>query len=291
MGLLLLFASLYAVYVAYFRYQQENPQISIEILGEAPIKGINPSATSAIGDPPRIKVPEEPAIGRTLYVSARTGASGHGTFQQPLRNFQKVVCELQPGDRLLVMAGVYSGPFIIGKDCANGTPEAPIELFFADDAVFGGDEGSTASNNAVITIQRSHWHLAGVEIQPVRSLDGLVIGPGVDNVSVEGAHIYSGLGNGIKVGAGSKNITISRSHLHQLGTLEGRSNTWVHGKGAGILVESGTDGVVLRNNRIHNVLGEAIKIITNETTVAATNKVTAPLLENNMLSEDQEKWY
>ena len=57
---------------------------------------------------------------RTFYVSVESPEGGDGSEKHPWKNLQFGLDQLEPGDRLVVIPGIYEGPFSIGKRLSGG---------------------------------------------------------------------------------------------------------------------------------------------------------------------------
>ncbi|HEX7138315.1 MAG TPA: hypothetical protein VF219_10725, partial [Vicinamibacterales bacterium] len=66
------------------------------------------------------KVTYEPSLveaKRLRYVAADAAPGGDGSAEHPWRDLQDALCQLVPGDRLLLTPAVYEGSFRIGPNC------------------------------------------------------------------------------------------------------------------------------------------------------------------------------
>jgi hypothetical protein len=168
----------------------------------------------------RLNLPERPALGRTLYVDAKGPPSGDGSSaERPLTDLQAVLCALEPGDRLVIWDGEFRGPFSIGDDCSDGTAEAPIEVYAAADAVlYGGPH----SNEPVLTVARAYWQLHDLMVVPLESVGaGVVLRAPAKEIDLDSPHIRSGRGNGIEIHPGVEGVMVRAAHIHHMGIQEG----------------------------------------------------------------------
>ena len=291
-GVVLLGIGITALVIAAFQFNASRSKAGIVPLDIRPIQGINPQADGP-GDAPRITVPGTPAPGQTHYVWARAKPHGDGSWKRPFNDLQESLCALQPGDRLLVMGTRYEGPFEIGKDCSDGTEAMPIEVYFADDALVHNPVVREATELPVLTIDRHWWVIAGIEIQPLWYLSGILVGPNARHIRIESAHIKSGLGRGIDISPGASDILIQDSHLHQLGTLEGRSGEWPKGQGAGVRIAPGTSRISVLGTQIHNVLGKPALVISPEeyASLPGLQPASDIVIEASGFQENQRKWW
>jgi hypothetical protein len=176
--------------------------------------------------------PKFPAAKRTRFVSIEASAPGDGSLEHPWKDLQQALCALEPGDRLVVASGIYTGPFRVAGACRSGTADAPIQVF-ARHAFLKSGGGD------VLTLERAHWQFWEVQIALLDSnAAGLVVrGPDAHDVAIDQTHIYEGNGPAVVVAAGSSKITLSNCHIHQ---------------SMGVRIESGASSVTLINNHIHH---------------------------------------
>src|SRR5262245_27759285 len=73
--------------------------------------------------------PKFPAAKRTRFVSNEAPGPGDGSLEHPWKDLQQALCALEPGDRLVVASGIYTGSFRVAGACKSGTADAPIQLF------------------------------------------------------------------------------------------------------------------------------------------------------------------
>ncbi|MGH9443468.1 MAG: right-handed parallel beta-helix repeat-containing protein [Thermoanaerobaculia bacterium] len=178
---------------------------------------------------------------RTFYVSVESPAGGDGSEKRPWKDLQFALTRLQPGDRLVVIPGIYEGPFTIGKDCRDGTKEAPIQVY-ADDAFLKSSSGAD-----VLTVERPFWQFWEVQIALLHSRgSGFVTkGPAAHDIAVDQSHIYEGEGPAVRFEAGSSRITLSSCHIHQ---------------GRGVEIDTGTRDITIVADHIHHNSGTSLTI-------------------------------
>ncbi|HEX4439518.1 MAG TPA: right-handed parallel beta-helix repeat-containing protein [Thermoanaerobaculia bacterium] len=178
--------------------------------------------------------PKFPDAKRTRFASAEAKDAGDGTLEHPWRDLQHALCALEPGDRLVVASGIYTGAFRAGGGaCRDGSADAPIQVFARH--AFLKSDGS----GAVLTVEKAHWQLWEVQIALLDSaVPGLVIrGTGAHDVAIDQTHIYEGNGPALVMAAGAARVTVSNCHIHQ---------------SKGIRIEDGASEVTLVNNHIHH---------------------------------------
>jgi hypothetical protein len=251
----------------------------------------------------RLNLPTEPAIGRTVYVDANGKRNADGSKESPLRDLQAALCDLRPGDRLIIWDGEFEGPFTIGDDCADGTEAAPIELYAAADSVL---HGGPKSDEPVLTVARAHWNLRDLMVVPLESLGGgIVLEAPAHDVVLFSPHIRSGRGNGIEIHPGVTDVLIEEAHLHHLGIQEGghrghgrpaggeRTDAKTTTPGAGIRIDPGTRGIRVVKAEIRNIFGFPVQVVPPEQ-YAETSLAPAADLEVDealFVRQVQEKWW
>jgi hypothetical protein len=184
--------------------------------------------------------PKFPEGRRTRFVSIEATEAGDGSLEHPWNDLQKALCALEPGDRLVVASGIYTGSFRVAGACRDGTAEAPIQVF-ARHAFLKSGGGD------VLTLERAHWQFWELQIALLDSkVAGLTTrGPGAHDIAIDQTHIYEGNGPAVVIGAGSEKITVSNCHIHQ---------------STGVRIEDGTSQVTLVNNHIHHNRAASVTI-------------------------------
>jgi hypothetical protein len=177
--------------------------------------------------------PKFPEARRTRYVSADAPPAGDGSLEHPWRDLQEALSRLEPGDRLVLAAGVYAGAFRIGDACRDGTADAPIQVFARHAFLKAKGEGD------VLTVERAHWQFWEVQIALLDSTAAgfVAAGTGAHDLAVDQSHIYEGRGPAVRVAAGSSGVVLSNCHIHQ---------------STGVRIEAGASRVTLVNNHIHH---------------------------------------
>lgn len=179
---------------------------------------------------------------RLFYVSADAKAEGDGSQTRPWKELQAALCRLEPGDRLVLLPGIYAGAVRIGESCKPGRADAPIQVF-GEEAFFHAADGAYA-----LTVSRPFWHFYHMQMILDRpAAKGFaVLGEEAHDIVFDRGHVYEGPGVAIFVGTASARVSISNSHVHQTG---------------GIRIESGARDVELHHNKIHHNLDAALRIV------------------------------
>lgn len=177
--------------------------------------------------------PEFPEAKRLRYVAADASLPGDGTLEHPWKDLQDALCKLEPGDRLLLSAGIYSGSFRVAGACRDGTADAPIQVFSRHAFL------KPAGGGDVLTVERAHWQFWEVQIALLDSPSAgfVTTGPGAHDIAIDQSHIYEGKGPAVRLASGSAGVVLSNCHIHQ---------------STGVRIEAGTSGIRLVNNHIHH---------------------------------------
>jgi hypothetical protein len=195
--------------------------------------------------------PKVPDARRTFYVTAEAGPEGDGSAARPWRSLQPSLCRLQPGDRLVLLAGIYDGSFSVGGSCRDGTAEAPIQVWAHHSFL------KPVGDAPVLTVEKAHWQFWEMQIALLSShAPGFVTsGSGAHDLALDQSHLFEGRGSAVVVGPGSERVTLSNCHIHQ---------------SAGVRVEAGARNITIISNHIHHnfgtsltVSGENVEIIGN----------------------------
>jgi hypothetical protein len=228
--------------------------------------------------------PAFPNPKRLRYVAAEGSGPGDGTLEHPWTNLQDALCRLEPGDRLVLAAGIYAGSFRVGGACRSGTAEAPIQVFARH--AFLKSENS----KDVLTVERAHWQFWEVQIALLdSSATGFVaIGPDAHNIAIDQSHIYEGKGPAVRFGPGAADIVLSNCHIHQSTGVQIEAgaaritlinNHLHHNRAASVTIGGGaaTDaarGIVIVGNRIHNDRGPALEMSHCDTVTVSRNRLS-----------------
>ena len=109
------------------------------------------------------------AAAAVLHVSTAGSDGNPGTKEAPWATLQRAVDAAQPGDTILVSAGVYAG-CVIGR---SGTAEAPIMLKAEGPGVHLDRPGPENRRRSIIGVGThreviSHWIVDGFEVSGAR---------------------------------------------------------------------------------------------------------------------------
>lgn len=178
---------------------------------------------------------------RLRYVSSDAAAGGDGSLEHPWKDLQEALCQLVPGDRLLLTPAVYEGSFRIGPNCHGGTAERPIQIFARH--AFLKPRGDAD----VLTVEQPFWQFWELQIALLHSQSAGFVTRGAEahDIALDQSHIYEGRGPAIRLAAGSARVKISNSHIHQSGGVE---------------IEAGTRDITIIASHIHHNFGTSLTI-------------------------------
>ena len=163
-----------------------------------------------------------PAIAAATYVVAPNGNdSNPGTVSQPFATLQKAVNLANPGDTIYLRAGIYAiaTQTQITRSGSNGNP---INIFNypGEVPVLDGASNQLTGGYSLIRLDNvSWWHIKGLELR-------------------------NGPGYGIYLVGTASNIIVEGNNVHH--------NVRLDRSGAGILVENGSNNLILNNDSHHN---------------------------------------
>lgn len=227
-----------------------------------------------------------PNVGDKYVRPAGASTLGDGSAESPWSGLQHALNQMLPGERLVVLGGFYTGPFLIGSSASSGNAENPITVFFASNALLQGEQRSTSCNRAVLFVEQSHWTLSGLTVTPQYCPTALQIGATARHVTVEQPHLFGGAGSGISVAAQARNIMILQPHLHHLGSLEGKDKeTKAARRLSGDTPESSAvpalelpvAGAVVEGGKVHNHFGPLMVLLAPDGTQLPSEKVLSQL--------------
>ncbi len=226
--------------------------------------------------------PKFPEARRIRYVAADASGPGDGSQEYPWKDLQEALCRLEPGDRLLLAAGIYEGAFRVAGPCLSGTAGAPIQVF-ARDAFL-----KPAGTGDVLTLERAHWQFWEVQIALLDSDSAglVVIGADAHDIAVDQSHISDGNGPAVRIGPGTARVTLSNCHIHQSRGVRieaGSSSATLvnnhihHNRSASVSVGTGegtAQGVTIEGNRIHDDRGPAVDLTNCENVIVSRNRLS-----------------
>jgi len=278
---------------------ERGPKIEKTVVSSKPLdsrrgaldEGENPRGDGN-RDAPRVSLEDlPPARGKVYYLWSQAEPGGDGSETHPWQDLQSALCRLEPGERLILLTGNYTGPFRIDADCANGTLEAPIELYAVDDAAVGVSEDAP-----VLEISAEHWYINGLEMVPGRVFSPALSVAGGRHLTFENCHLRSGTGDGVMIAPGSHDIEIRGCHIHQFGMHdEGQPQLRPENPdAAAVRVAPGTRDITVTAAFIHNIRGQAIVVVEPDAWAAETGE-TLPAAENisiqgNRVDLGQAEW-
>lgn len=209
---------------------------------EDPLRGATMSAKSRslVTDQVDYLAQLGPALGTTYWVRpGNDEEAGDGSRDDPWRSLATRLGELESGDRLVLLPGSYTGPFVLPAFDGDDS----IELVGSRSPVLRNPD---EANTSVVRID-GRWHLVGVEIQPGPTSIGVEIA-GNEEAQLRFLHINSGDREGVWIRSTARNVTVLESHIHHVGGPEG----------IGIRIEEGARELELIRNKVHATGGEPI---------------------------------
>ena len=218
----------------------------------APVPSVEPPVTLA-GKPFPAVTPYGSGLAaprRTRFVAAAR-ENGDGTEARPWNSLPAALCDLSPGDRLLVRKGKYAGDLRIGGSCRNGTPGAPIQVIFEPKTtVEPGPDG------AALVIRKAHWQIAGLVMRLENSPHaGISIeGAGAHDVTLESARLSGGAGPSVLISGSSARIAIANTQIAKANLMSAGAES------VGIRIEAGARNVSVINCRLHENPGGSVRI-------------------------------
>lgn len=181
-----------------------------------------------------------------------------GTCASPWRTLQKALDAARPGQIVVVRAGTYRERLLASH---GGRPREPITLRAA--------AGERVVVRGQLKITASHLRIVGLVLDGAGIASGgpLIYIAGVRRIRIERVEVRRGARSGVFVGAGSQDVTILASWIHDNGQRARRDHGIVFERGAGGAVES----TVVSRNRAVGVLiyPDFDGVIVNQNTIVS----------------------
>lgn len=229
-----------------------SPVLAAAAPSPAPEVTVEPAVT--LGGKPFPQVApyvSAPTASRRIRFVAAAPENGDGSEARPWNSLQAALCDLAPGDRLEVRSGTYEGGLRIDGSCRNGEAGAPIQVVFGPKTIV-----EPGPDGPALVVRRAHWRFAKLMMRLGDSPHaGVSIeGVGAHDVTLEGAGISGGVGPGVRIGKGSRRVTIASSRI-------AKSKVSLPGPDAvGIEIAAGAANVLLSNDRLHENPAGSIRV-------------------------------
>lgn len=203
-----------------------------------PSDGLNAPVPTSLGD------------SNIRYVSQKS-PGGDGSQTSPWSDLQAALCELEIGDTLMVLDGDY-GPVVVGEDCAAGTPEGPIKVYFSHLSKLRTGQ---SQDSVLLDLRQPYWAIYGLEAHLIDQQTGVRIGPGVRGIHLEALKLNGGKAQGVRIGFGASDIKIHRSHIHHIGINAQGTAADLGGSGmsAAVMLEPGVRNVSITESKFHHI--------------------------------------
>lgn len=193
-----------------------------------------------------------PATLSIVYVDDSVVVSGDGTARSPKKTIAEGVARIVPGGTIHVAAGTYTGPVAINKSLS-----------------IIGESGATIVGQ--VTVAASNVTLQGMTFTNPNQSFGVVINPGVANVSVLnntftniGGAGYGSYVKGLYLLTGPDNVLIDGNTFTNIksGTLQSANGVYIGDSNSA----NSSEGVVIQNNSFSDITSAgkgAYGILTN----------------------------
>lgn len=203
-----------------------------------PTDGLNAPVPTSLGD-------------STIRYVSQKSSGGDGSQATPWSDLQAAMCALEPGDTLMVLEGDY-GPVAVDEDCAAGTQERPIKIYFSRLSKFRTPAEERAM---LLELRQPHWAIYGLEAHLAGQQTGVRIGPGVKGIHLEALKIHGGNAQGVRIGFGASDIRVHRSHIHHIGINAQGTAAELDGVGmsAAVMLEPGARNVSITESKFHHI--------------------------------------
>ncbi|WP_341870932.1 right-handed parallel beta-helix repeat-containing protein, partial [Corallococcus llansteffanensis] len=267
--------------------------------GQAPPIGVQPVANTPAAELPAhadhapIAEPgPQPAVSAKPMTAAAPMTATHewvvspngddgaeGSAAAPLRTIAMAVGKAGPGDRIRVLAGTYAERVVLGENTRPGTPEAKITLQGEGRPKLTPGSGS----GALVQVRQPNWVLDGFDLDvQAQPIFGVTFEGDVQGTLLANSELHDGTGGaGVTTFNNARGPTLENNNIH--GFVRTTGNQDSHG----IVVQSGSFDVTVRNNDIHDNSGDSVQCLGPEG-VSNLPPAKGLLVENNHLFGNRE---
>lgn len=230
----------------------------------------------------------QPMPGDVVYVSIEGDDTNPGTETAPLGTLAFALCNLEPGQTLQVMPGIYKESVIMG---AFGGSSAPIVIR----AHPGGDnkpvlDGESIRTMGIALVESTNIIVKGLEFKNYTD-EGLLILEGSDFIIRDNKFSANGRasinpdndeeGYGVNV-LGASNVLIEGNESVDNGPNQERWENFALGTGINTY---GNHEVIIRDNYIHGTTGGGILVEDSFHVLVENNRI-----EENQLDANGDYW-
>lgn len=219
---------------------------------------------------------------RVWWVAPSGSDAAAGTEAAPFRSFARAISQLQPGEAVFAKSGTYAERLAITD--RDGTASRWMTVAAAPGATVVL-KGGTGSTRALLDVRRAYWRFEGLTLdvagdKAFAALWREATGP---HGLLRNCVAKNGTaGAGINIAHFASDVTVEHcdiSHFQRVPLDDSH----------GVIVQTTTRNVVVRNSKIHHNSGDSVQCIGPEggATVAGTPHDNL-LVENNALHDNHE---
>ncbi|MBI2566802.1 MAG: right-handed parallel beta-helix repeat-containing protein [Candidatus Schekmanbacteria bacterium] len=190
-----------------------------------------------------------PSPRRELFAAPSLAGPGDGSRESPWTDLRGALRRLEPGDHLTLLPGVWTAAMHLDEHCRNGLPEAPIRLSAAPRSRLVPPEGARFG----LFVERSFWAIDGIEVSPTGAGTVAVLVHDAQNVHLSRCFLHDGKANGLVIGPGARNVTVEQCEIS--GFQRGSADAH------GVTILPATTGIRLENNHVHHNSGDSVQIV------------------------------
>jgi parallel beta-helix repeat protein len=230
----------------------------------------------------------QPLPDKINYVSPEGDDSNPGTESAPLGTLAFALCNLEPGQTLNVLPGIYKESIIMG---AFGNSNAPIVIrAHTEEGPPPILDGESSRTMGIALVESTNITLEGLEFRNYTD-EGLLILEGSDfnilknifrangRASIDPDHEEEGFGVNV---LGARNVLIEGNESVENGPNEQRRENFA--LGTGINTYENHD-VIIRDNYIHGTTGGGILVEDSFQVLVENNRI-----EDNQLDANGDYW-
>ncbi len=258
------------------------PEISPAQPGLDSGQAVGPTPVPVTPPPPP---PPPPEFSRIYYVATSGNDAAAGGSSTPFRTLARGVSVLQPGEALYVRAGTYAER--LDLSAAGGARDGAPGKYLTIKAETAGTvtlKGGTGSSKAMLNVQRAYWRVEGLKLDAAGdpAIGALWRGAGAKFGILRGCTVTNGrAGAGVDIAEGASDVLVENNEISKYDLGDGDAH--------GVILQTTSKNVVVRNNDIHHCSGDAVQCIGPEggATLPGT-PFDNLLVEGNRLHENRE---
>jgi hypothetical protein len=205
--------------------------------------------------------------GTTYFVSSNGSDTDPGTLEQPFRTIQRAADLAVTGDTIYIREGTYDEKVYFEN---SGTTENPIRImgYPGDEMpiIDGQNQLGTGIGGKLVWLIGDYIEFSGIEVTRSGQIGLLLSGK---HGRISNVRVHHNQGNGVFVNGDFGIVEGSEIWWNAANNEYGSNSNW----GSGLSAARHPNGVILRNNYVHDNWGEGLSTFEATGTVIEGNKI------------------